>query len=207
MAQNYKNIRLFENPVLESLSHVHPATPAILWIPVILYHFWQAFTVDGLALATVLGLTLAGFLVWTLAEYTLHRYVFHWEPKSQWGQRFVYVMHGNHHDEPNDPTRLVMPPFPAIAIASVFYWLFYAILGGHFISPFFAGFLLGYLAYDYTHFAVHHFTPRTPWGRFIKKYHMMHHFVQYEAKWGVSTPLWDYVFGTSEPSSESKPAA
>jgi sterol desaturase/sphingolipid hydroxylase (fatty acid hydroxylase superfamily) len=57
---------------------------------------------------------------------------------------------------------------------------------------------VGYLCYDYIHFATHHFRPRTRVGKFLKQHHMLHHFAEHGSRWGVSSPMWDYVFGTLE---------
>jgi sterol desaturase/sphingolipid hydroxylase (fatty acid hydroxylase superfamily) len=199
---------MFENDFMESLSHVHPATPAIVWTPVIAWLIWRAFVVHELAASTVAGLALLGLFVWTLSEYLLHRLVFHFQAKSAIGKRIHFMIHGVHHDAPDDATRLVMPPVAAFILAAVLYTIFRLPLGPVLVEPFFAFFLIGYLAYDYIHYYVHHFNPRTRIGKFIKQNHMMHHFVTHNARWGVSSPLWDYVFGTAEePGREPKKAA
>jgi len=140
----------------------------------------------------------AGFFLWTLVEYLLHRFVFHYESEGQLGQRIHFLIHGLHHNDPIDPTRLVMPPVASLILAVIFYSAFQCVLGPVFVEPFFAFFLIGYLCYDYIHFAVHHFTPRTRLGKFLKQSHMQHHYVNPNIHLGVSSPLWDYVFGTME---------
>jgi sterol desaturase/sphingolipid hydroxylase (fatty acid hydroxylase superfamily) len=110
----------------------------------------------------------------------------------------VWLFHGVHHDDPGDPTRLVMPPVVSIVLGTVFYWGFVLILGPTFARPFFAAFIAGYLGYDYIHFATHHFRPRTQWGKTVKENHMKHHFLKKGGKWGVSSSLWDHVFHTFE---------
>ncbi len=181
---------------MEAITHVHPAVPILLWGPIVTTLLVRSFAV--LELPWFYALTLLGFgtFVWTLTEYLLHRFVFHFEATSKLGKRFVYLFHGIHHDSPNDSSRLVMPPLPAVAIAAVCLALFWAILGGGAVEPFFAGFLIGYLSYDYIHYYVHFFTPTTRIGKALKSHHMLHHFAANEAKWGVSSPFWDYVFGT-----------
>ena len=146
----------------------------------------------------VTGLGMSGFVFWTLAEYMLHRFIFHFEPNGWIQERIMFIIHGIHHEDANDPTRLVMPPFMGTVLALIFYSLFRFIFGPIYAEPFMAFFLMGYLTYDYTHFAIHHFTPRTRIGRWIKNHHMQHHYVNPHSRWGVSSPLWDYVFGTIE---------
>ncbi len=90
-----------------------------------------------------------------------------------------------------------MPLVPAaIGLASL-YALFRAVLGSPLVEPFFAWFILGYLAYDYTHLAIHCRNPRTRLGKYLRRRHMLHHFVTPNACWGVTSPLWDWVMGTT----------
>lgn len=191
-----ESIRLFENDFLESLSHVHPIMPLVVWSPIITYLFYKAATVDMLTAVHFISLFFIGILVWTLTEYLLHRYVFHFNAKSKLGKRFVFMFHGLHHDDPQDPTRLVMPPVPAILIVSVLWQIFALVVPAQFMNAFMANFLIGYLCYDYIHYATHHFPMTSPIGKYLRKYHLQHHYSGEASKYGVSNPLWDYVFKT-----------
>ena len=102
-----------------------------------------------------------GSAIWTLTEYWLHRLVFHWEPDNAFGRRMHFIIHGIHHDHPNDKMRLVMPPSVSIPLAALFFFAFWADLRHAAAFPLFAGFILGYLFYDYTHYYVHHFVPKS----------------------------------------------
>jgi sterol desaturase/sphingolipid hydroxylase (fatty acid hydroxylase superfamily) len=197
MAKSYESIRIFQNPILEKFTHVHPLTPLIFWSPIITYLFWRGYSLAGLGASVVVGLGLAGLLIWTPTEYVLHRFIFHFRPTTPLQEKLQFLIHGLHHADPMDATRLVMPPVAGAVIATVLYFIFRVPLGGQMVDPFFAGFLIGYLIYDYTHFAVHFFRPRTRLGKFIKQNHMIHHFVNHDSRWGVSSPFWDYVFGTT----------
>jgi 4-hydroxysphinganine ceramide fatty acyl 2-hydroxylase len=146
--------------------------------------------------ALVAGLFFAGILIWTLVEYAMHRWVFHYEPKSRWGRRFHFMLHGVHHDYPNDASRLVMPPIVSGPLAIMFYAIF-ALFFGRFAPALFAGLLAGYLFYDTLHYATHHFAMKRGLWLWLKKYHMRHHYQDDHAGYGVSSPLWDYVFGTT----------
>jgi dihydroceramide fatty acyl 2-hydroxylase len=198
------SVRLFESDLLEKLSHVNPVVPALLWIPIIAALIYRSFAVHENTALDFALYGFAGLFFWTFLEYALHRFVFHYPAKSEFGNRMVYLMHGLHHEDPADPTRLVMPPVPALIYTAILVPIFRFFCGPNYFEAFTAFFLIGYLAYDYIHFYVHHFTPRFPVGKFLKKYHLKHHFANYESKWGVSNPLWDYVFGTVESKSESK---
>jgi sterol desaturase/sphingolipid hydroxylase (fatty acid hydroxylase superfamily) len=194
--EKYPSIRIFENPILESLTHVHPIIPLIVWTPIVAYLIYHGSAVDGMTINDHLLWAPIGLLVWTLTEYVLHRVVFHWNSPWKWGQYLVFLFHGLHHDDPNDPTRLVFPPVPAIAIVLCLYALFALVVPAMFLEAFMAYFLIGYLCYDYIHYATHHFKMTSVVGRYLRKYHLQHHFSKEESKYGVSNPLWDYIFGT-----------
>lgn len=140
---------------------------------------------------------ICGLGVWTLTEYVLHRFVFHWELPGKFGQRIHFIFHGVHHDYPSDSKRLVMVPTVSIPLASLFYFLFYFIFGPALVNPFFIGFILGYLTYDMTHYAVHHFNLKSPFWLELKNHHMRHHYMDSEHGYGVSSKIWDYVFRTT----------
>jgi len=190
-------VRLFDNGVLECFSHVHPLTPLMVWMPVVTWLMWRSITVERLGPATVVALGATGLITWSLAEYALHRFVFHLAPASPARRRLQFVVHGVHHEDPDDSTRWLMPPAQALAAATILFALFRVVLGPIWVQPFFAFFLIGYLAYDYTHFAVHHAGRRTRLGRYLRRRHMLHHFATPDARWGVTSPLWDWVFRTA----------
>jgi sterol desaturase/sphingolipid hydroxylase (fatty acid hydroxylase superfamily) len=204
--QKSGTIRVFKSEFLERFTHVHPLTPAIFWIPVVSWLFWRCFAIHRMSVALVFGLALLGFITWTLSEYLLHRFVFHLSTGTPLRARLQFLIHGLHHDAPQDATRLVMPPLPAVVLASALYALFKLALGSPRVEPFFAAFLTGYLCYDYIHYYVHHFNPRSRTMKMIKQHHMLHHYAEHGAKWGVSSPFWDYVFGTVEDRERPRPS-
>ncbi len=187
--------RMFDNDLLDKLSRVHPAVPPIIFGPAILFLLVYGL-IKGSGAWTPLELA-GGYLVWTLTEYWLHRIVFHFEPERGIGARLHWIIHGVHHDHPNDPMRLVMPPSVSIPLASLFVFVFYEVLGFPAFLPFSAAFLAGYLAYDMLHYHVHHHRPRTALGKQLRELHMRHHFQDHETGYGVSAPFWDHVFGTA----------
>jgi dihydroceramide fatty acyl 2-hydroxylase len=189
---------MFENDLLEKFSRIHPATPFLVWGPVKLFVMYRSWTRhDEISLLSMAGLYVGGVVFWTLTEYWLHRLVFHWQKDTPLGRRIHFLLHGVHHDFPNDKDRLVMPLLTSTPLAVIFYVLFYFVFGGpRLAEPFYAGFALGYLAYDGTHYAVHHFKQKTRLGRFLRRHHMLHHHADHSGGFGVSSPLWDLVFGT-----------
>ncbi|MBI4366313.1 MAG: sterol desaturase family protein, partial [Deltaproteobacteria bacterium] len=195
MLNRGKNIRLFRAEWMERISHVHPAIPACLFLPLVVLLLARSAR-DGVPLATAAGMAFAGLAAWTLAEYLTHRLVFHFTPRGPVQKRVAYIIHGIHHDDPHDATRLVMPPIISLLLTPPVYGLC-ASLFGHALGPvFFAGFTLGYLWYDYTHFYLHHGRPASAVGRFLKRHHLRHHYAHDGVNFGVSNPFWDIVFGT-----------
>jgi sterol desaturase/sphingolipid hydroxylase (fatty acid hydroxylase superfamily) len=186
--------RMFDSNLLDKLSRVHPSVPPILFVPAIVFLFVDGL-VQGAGAATPLWL-LGGYLFWTLTEYWLHRIVFHFEPEHGIGARLHWIIHGVHHDHPNDPMRLVMPPSVSIPLAALFLLGFSLVFGTPGFLPFGAGFLGGYLFYDMLHYHMHHHRPRTLLGKRMRELHMRHHFQDHERGYGVSAPFWDRVFGT-----------
>jgi dihydroceramide fatty acyl 2-hydroxylase len=186
---------LFQNRFLDFFSRIHPAVPAIIFVPVVAAGIVHGAN-RGLGAAETVLLVLAGLAFWTLAEYWLHRKLFHWEPDHPIGRRMHFIIHGVHHDHPNDKLRLVMPPGASIPLAALFFGGFWLVLGAPAVFPFFSGFIVGYLVYDYTHYYVHHFVPRSALGKRLREQHMRHHFQDHRYGFGVSSPLWDIVFRT-----------
>jgi sterol desaturase/sphingolipid hydroxylase (fatty acid hydroxylase superfamily) len=195
---------MFDSDFLDKFSRVHPAVPPIIFGPVILALLIVAL--GRSSVPVVIALIAGGYVFWTLTEYWLHRVVFHFEPEAGIGARLHWIMHGVHHDHPNDPLRLVMPPSVSVPLALLFYGLFVLVLGA--LAPAFAvGFLSGYLFYDMAHYHVHHHKPRTRAGKKLRELHMRHHFQDDTAGFGVSAPWWDHVFGTAPAAKREKQRA
>jgi len=191
-----ENFRVFENSFLESLTHVHPVLPLLLWSPVVIFCFYLSLVREQNSLYLFGPFLLVGLLVWTLTEYLLHRFVFHYPAKGRVGKYLVFLFHGLHHDVPGDATRLVMPPAPAVILMAMLYFIFWLVIPKDYLHGFMGFFIIGYLAYDYIHYATHHFPMKSPIGRFLRSWHLRHHHSGEKSRFGVSSPLWDYVFGT-----------
>ncbi len=194
-------VRMFKSDFMESLSKVHPSVPLIIFLPVIGFFLYKSVEFQ-ISFGNILLLIVLGIFIWSFTEYTLHRFIFHFNFKSQFGKKIHFIFHGVHHYYPMDSRRLVMPPSVSVPLAVLFYFLFQAILGMVFVAPFFIGFLTGYLFYDLTHYAVHHFNIHNKFWLALKKHHMRHHFQNPELGYGVSSPMWDYVVGTNFPKSK-----
>jgi sterol desaturase/sphingolipid hydroxylase (fatty acid hydroxylase superfamily) len=196
-------IRLFKSDALEFFTHIHPGVVLVIYVPVVAVFLARGIQARpaGAHLLPVLGTYATGAILWSLVEYVLHRFLFHYEPKHPRLQRVWFLIHGVHHEQPQCKTRLLMPPILSIPLAFLFYGLFRGAVGGLLraplaVAPLFAGFVTGYLIYDMMHYAEHHLPMR--WGplKYLKRYHLLHHFKTPEHRFGVSSPLWDLVFGT-----------
>ena len=214
MAKNFvsnstASTRMFKSSFLESLSKVHFTVPLFIFIPAIAIFIYRTFGVYHDSFLFFLGYYALGLFIWTLTEYVLHRFIFHFHPSSDWGKRIHFIFHGVHHDYPRDKKRLVMPPSVSIPLALLFYFLFYLILpAGGALSSFFPGFLTGYLAYDMMHYAMHHYNFKSSLMKKIKQHHMLHHYQDEHKGFGVSSSLWDKIFISGFPKKKDKqPAA
>ncbi|RNI31868.1 fatty acid hydroxylase [Rufibacter immobilis] len=199
MKKNYisnstESTRMFKADWMEALSKVHFTVPLYIYVPVILLLCWDALYRQSLPLLPFIGYYALGLVVWTLTEYLLHRFVFHYVPKAPWALRLHFIFHGVHHDYPNDAKRLVMPPSASIPMATVLYLFFRLFLQGGELHAFFAAFLTGYLVYDLSHYALHHFNFKSQFWKNLKKHHMLHHYSDASKGYGVSSPLWDKIF-------------
>lgn len=195
--------RLFDNPVLESLTRTNPYITFFTYVPLMLIIFYLGMEYFGISFQQALLVSVAALFIWTLVEYLMHRYVYHFINENKWVQKFHYLSHGVHHHYPKDEGRLFLPPVPGLLMASLFFGVFYLIMGT-WAFAFFPGFVTGYLGYVYMHWAIHKF--RKPKNRFgyIWTHHNLHHFKYNDRAFGVSTPLWDHIFGTMPPKEEQK---
>ncbi len=186
--------RMFKSDFLEAFSKIHWTVPLYIYVPVIGYLFYLAIFDYKIPVLGIIGLIAGGLFIWTITEYLLHRFIFHFHTASDFGKRITFMFHGVHHDYPNDTKRLVMPPSVSIPLATGFFFLFKALLGNIFVAPFFIGFIAGYLFYDISHYAIHHFNMHSKFWLVIKNHHMRHHYQNPEHGFGVSSPLWDIIF-------------
>lgn len=179
----------------------------ILFPPIIIYQCWLSLNMDiadggsEWDFSRLISSFIVGFISWTLAEYILHRFVFHYETSSTVGNVVHFFLHGVHHLLPSDSTRLTFPPPMSLALAGMFFKLFYLTIPNSLLSynAFFAGFALGYICYDTAHYFFHHTDFNNRIFRFCKSAHLGHHYKNEDMNFGVTSPVWDLVFGTYDP--------
>ncbi len=192
-----RGFRIMKNDFLEDwFASSHWIMPGIWFLPLIAWTLYLSLTGGEISVGATVVVWFAGVLAWTLVEYWLHRRFFHLPPGTNRLRRFVlFIAHGYHHEFPNDPRRLVAPPILSWPIAAALAALFYLVAGPAWLALF-AGTASGYLAYDWMHYYTHHAKPKTRAGKFMRRFHLEHHFKDHETQFGLSSPLWDLVFGT-----------
>lgn len=190
-------MRVFVSPVLEHVfGQAHPITPILWFGPFIAAAGYHAARASWHERGAAVALFFAGWLVWTLLEYLLHRFVFHMSAHTPEQRLRAFLMHGYHHEFPEDPMRLVAPPLMSWPIGVIIGLLTHWVVGPELWLYSFAGTATGYIAYDWIHYYTHHFRPTGGPGKWLRSYHMLHHFGDRGSRFGVSSPLWDFVFGT-----------
>ncbi|MEJ0056361.1 MAG: sterol desaturase family protein [Bacteroidota bacterium] len=193
--QNKGTKQLFKNPILEKLSRTHISVPLIIFFLYSTALLYWSVTHTDLSVATTLLMFVLGVIAFTWVEYNVHRYVFHMSAETEARAKAQYTMHGVHHEFPKDKTRLAMPPLLSITLATILLFAFRLILGD-FVFSFLPGFLTGYAGYLSVHYMVHAFQPPNNIFKALWVNHAVHHYKNGEGVYGVSSPLWDYIYGT-----------
>jgi len=186
--------RIFKNDTLEFLSRTNPLVIYGIYLPVIIGMLYFGHQYYAINISNAVLLFIAGMLSWSLFEYIAHRFLFHFEAKTTRAKRFVYIMHGIHHEYPRDKGRLFMPVIPSITLATIIFLTMRLAMGWDSLA-FFPGFLLGYLMYGSMHYALHAFAPPRIFKAFWRN-HALHHYGEPDKAYGVSSGLWDIIFGT-----------
>ncbi len=192
---NKGQANIFRNRYLEYITKTHPLVIWSMYLPVLIllpYYSLNALAFSGLK---VFFIFITGVFFWSLVEYILHRFIFHYHPETEKGKRISYILHGNHHEYPRDKERLFMPAAPSIILACAFFLIYYMVLGKN-VFPFFPGFMLGYLIYGSMHYAIHAMNPPFKWMKGLWRNHHLHHYKESDLGFGVSSTLWDHFFGT-----------
>jgi len=193
---------IFKNSFLESLTKTSLKQNILVYGLIVALLIYNALFIQHIAPLSFIALFVFALFFWTLAEYLLHRYVFHWISENKFVQRFHFVMHGSHHLYPRDSERLLMPPVPGIIMATIlfsFFYLIFTLIGVPIYTwSFFPGFFLGYLLYSFLHRATHVVKPPKRF-KYLWRHHSLHHYKYPDKAFGVSNTLWDRIFGTMPP--------
>lgn len=193
-----QRLTLFQNPILEFCTYSHPLAAITLWLPLGLVCFgWPEISGSTQGIVARLLLALAGVAVWGLAEYSIHRWIFHFPAKREYSRRLVFVIHGCHHVDPQDARRNMMPLTASIPIGLAVFCTAWWLLGFTPATQFFGAFALAYLAYDVTHFALHQLKFSNPLFRALQERHRTHHFRNARSNYATLSTWVDHVFGTA----------
>ncbi len=189
-----KAYRMFENPVMEALTHSHPVVNGVFW-----YGFTAVFLYlgSGFIMAQpllALAVAVVTYLLWTLTEYCVHRFLFHYVPKGEFAKKVFYIMHHHHHDYPDEADRNMLPLSVTIPAGVVLLIGDYALVGGQIAPVVAAVYAFAYINYDLIHYLTHR--PWAPIPMSWKRHHMLHHYRDADVNYGVQTGLWDKLFGT-----------
>jgi len=184
----------FLEPLSKTAWYVVPS----MWLPPVFYGTYLGMT--HLPSTAAPAYWLLGLFLWTLVEYLLHRFLFHvdqYMPDHPYALTVHFLLHGIHHYLPMDRYRLVMPPTLFFVLALPFYKLAHTVFWYDWYAAVtvFSGGIFGYVCYDCTHYFLHH--KKLPaWVQELKKYHLAHHYQNFELGFGVTSKFWDYVWGT-----------
>jgi sterol desaturase/sphingolipid hydroxylase (fatty acid hydroxylase superfamily) len=189
--------RIFKNNLLEKLTKSSPRLTALFYSALLAGFFYLSYLNTSLNLWQTLGIFLSGVLLWTLIEYILHRYIFHIDDYFPVLKRLHYIFHGVHHENPRDHERLFMPPVPGAMVALFLFGVFFLVMS-YYAFALMAGISTGYLLYSYIHYMVHT-RPSKLWFHKLWIHHLKHHHKFPDKAYGVSSPLWDIIFGTMPP--------
>ncbi len=187
--------QLFKNPILEKLSRTHISVPLVIFFSYASALLYWSITHTSLSISATVAMFLVGLIAFTWVEYMVHRYLFHMGAESEQRAKVQYTLHGVHHEFPKDKERLAMPPIVSITISTLLLFLFRLVLGD-LVFSFLPGFLTGYAAYLSIHYMVHSFQPPKNFFKILWVNHSIHHYKNGDEVFGVSSPLWDYIYGT-----------
>lgn len=193
--KNQGTTALFKNPILEKLARTHISVPLTIYFIGSAVLLYLNFTNNYTTIAEGVAVFILGILFWSWFEYIMHKHIFHMLPTNKIKERIQYMFHGVHHEYPRDKTRLAMPPVAAVAILTVLFFAFELVFGTY-VYTFLPGFIIGYSLYLFVHYSVHAFRPPKNSLNVLWINHSIHHYKDDTVAFGVSSPLWDVIYGT-----------
>ena len=181
-------------------------TPFYIYTAAVILLLAMTATGNGPAKGRILVLLICGLVSWGLVEYVLHRFVFHLDSRSIFGFNFINASHMSHHETPKATDHLFASLLISLPTATAYWLLAWAALSSwRAASYLFIGLVAGYFSYEWLHFQAHHGRSRMPLLRYLRKYHLLHHYRSPDLRFGVTSPLFDLLFGTFAPVRDGKP--
>jgi 4-hydroxysphinganine ceramide fatty acyl 2-hydroxylase len=141
-----------------------------------------------------------GVLIWTLLEYGLHRFVFHIQIplRNPFLREILNASHLGHHAAPRDPNRVLVKPVFGVVVSLILFVLIYAVTRNLFSAAgIMTGIWAGFLYYEAVHYRVHFALSGAGFIARQRRMHFHHHFTNNKQCFGVTSALWDHVFGTA----------
>ena len=135
-----------------------------------------------------------GVCAWPALEYFLHRFFGH-----EWTLDTLFRReHQTHHRVRDFFAPAYLKALMAVLVLGSVYVIGRRLEFGFAVDVFVAGLLCNYLVYEWVHWSFHRYAPRTELGRVLRKHHFSHHFMNAKSNYGVTTRLFDRLFGTSD---------
>ena len=179
--------RFFRSEWAERVTKVKWWVVPLVWVPVMLAT--SIISARELPLIESIQYLMMGIILWQCIEYSLHRFLFHWEPRHPRAIFMHFLFHGCHHKFPMDIERLVFPPIPASWVALLIFSMLRLWCTLYVAMSIFSGALLGYIVYDCIHYFIHSGSV----GGYLSRNHMKHHFEDPNHHYGISSPLLDII--------------
>jgi sterol desaturase/sphingolipid hydroxylase (fatty acid hydroxylase superfamily) len=149
----------------------------------------------------------AGLLSWGLVEYSIHRWVLHRVPPVDGAGLPGNRTHLAHHADPNALDRLNVQLGESLPVCAVYFLAAWALTFDRRVATFaYDGLMLGYFFYEYLDYQAHHGAARNRVVRYFRRYHLLHHHYDARVRFGVTSPLFDYLFGTFHVEKRRQPA-
>lgn len=173
----------------------HPWMPTLFYIPISVILIMFSVSYQQRNFLSIFLFSLLGLFSWTLLEYFLHRFVFHWTQVKEPWKSLASGLHMAHHRSADEKDLIIAPPLVSVVFGSLVYLLFAALLQSWSLAALIeAGLLIGYVIYEWIHYGAHRFRPKSRVGKYLQQYHLRHHYKKPNGIFGVTSPLWDYVF-------------
>ena len=181
----------------EQVDKVQLYKPFIFYTAVVSALQLAVFRGGESSLAGAAALFVVGLLTWGLYEYATHRWVLHREPKAEGFNLPGNLTHLRHHADPNSLQRLNVQLSESVPVCVVYFLAAWGLTGSwQSATHLYTGLIAGYFFYEYLDFQAHHGTSRGRLTRYFRKYHLQHHHYDATVRFGVTSPLFDYIFGT-----------
>lgn len=176
----------------------HPWMPTLLYGSLAILFISLSLRYQQRNILSILLFIAVGIGGWTLLEYFLHRFVFHWTQVKEPWRSLASGLHMAHHRSSDEKDLIIAPPLVSVTFAGLVYLIFAGLSWSWTTAALLeSGLFIGYVIYEWVHYGTHRFRPKSRWGKYVQAYHLRHHCKNPNAYFGVTSSLWDYVFGSN----------